>query len=196
MFEIKDTGITPPCGWVFKVAQMNIDIEASSYDQLVTKARQIYEINHQPIPEDLEQQIHKHICQLCPTGVCKSFFNRFAFAARTLMNGTAAFSMMMRKGKGGLVSPEEAERRAAICTECSYNTDNPPCYKCRSYETIIQRVTHGRSTTKDDQINVCGMCGCFLRAMVHCDVGVLRAATPKRSVRYYPDHCWKKQQLK
>lgn len=194
-YEIKDKGLTLPCGWVYHVPETNMDVKADDWDELVQKTRDIYTINHRDIPEDLEKQIERHICLLCPTGICGSFFNRLAFSTRTLMNGTSAFAMMMRQGKGGLVSGDVAEDRAKVCVECSYNTKNPPCYTCKSFETIIQRIIGHRKTTKDDQLNVCGMCGCFIRAMVHCDVGVLQAATRDKDVARHPDHCWKKKLL-
>lgn len=195
VYKLNDTGLTPPCGWIYSIPETKVEIEADSYDHLLKLVGENYRVNKIEIPRDIEYLIQDYICHRCPTGFCGKFVNRFAFTARTLLNGTTALAIMIRQGKGSFVSHDKAEGRALVCSNCPMNAENPGCYACKGFEAVVKGVRRDRRTSLDHKLKVCGICGCFIKALVHVDVNILRATTLTKQIKQYPDFCWKRKEL-
>ena len=75
------------------------------------------------------------------------------------------------------------------------NTQNPSCYSCKGFKAIVDKVQKGRKTELDKKLKVCAICKCFTKAMVHVDVKILKETTSKKSIKKYPDYCWKRKEL-
>lgn len=92
--------------------------------------------------------------------------------------------------------PEEAERRAKICTEgnegavCPENIfpDKGPFVKYS--DAIAEASTWGRSTSQDVKLGNCGACGCTLKAKVHFG-GMLEFKAEE--LNRMPEYCWQKK---
>lgn len=93
--------------------------------------------------------------------------------------------------EGRLVSQEEAERRAAICAACPFNTDKVTefCVSCatRSLVSNINQFLTDRHTSKDGELKFCGKCGCDLKMKAWCP----KDAMDEPDLReVWPEHCW------
>jgi|TARA_Y100000289_G_scaffold46842_1_gene47040 hypothetical protein len=192
MFKIKDMSITPPPGWNYFIPETKVEVEADDYEELIDMIYYNYHINKIEPPMNLEELVHHDICIKSPTGICNKE-NRLAFNITDLINGTIAFAIMMRKGKGAFVDQKEAERRASICSKCPLNVQNPACYSCLGFESVIKKVQKGRNTSKDSELKVCGVCKCFTKALVHVDIDIIKATTKAKHAKLYPSGCWKKE---
>ena len=195
-YELSDSNQTPPCGWTYLIPETGLDVEAGSLEELLDAVRVNLELNQ--IPYDRKKiypEVLKSICERSPTGTCRNFVNRLFVRSREVMNGTIALSIMIRKGKGAFVSGEVAMARAVVCKDCSFNIENPGCVSCKGFKSIIDGAKRGRSTTLDGELNTCGVCKCFIQALVHMDVAVLAATTNSKQLRMYPAYCWKKKLL-
>lgn len=192
--KIKDLSITPPPGWVYYIPETKVKIEADDYEELIEMIYWNYHINKIEPPHNLDALVQNDICKQSPTGICDKP-NKFVILPIDIMRGTTAFAIMMKQGKGAFVDQEEAERRASICAECPLNVRNPGCYSCKGFKFLIEKVKKGRNTSKDDKLNVCAVCKCFTKALVHVDLGIIKATTRVSHASRYPNHCWKKHIL-
>lgn len=197
MYKLIDTGKTPSCGWNYKSPHTDVVIKGKSFDDLVKKVRANLELNNVSFdPTRLVPEIMDDLCKRSITGTCEGFINWFVNTARTVMNGTNALAIMIRRGEGAFVPHQLAEERAKNCASCIYNVSNPGCITCKGFKTIIDSARRGRTTTLDGELNTCGICGCFIQALVHVDADILRITTPRKMLKYYPDSCWKKLDIK
>lgn len=193
--KMKDTGLTPPCGWIYVPDFVKTTIKANSFENLCENVRAIYKINNRECPSDLDDRIQDYLCRMSPTGFSAGFVNKLVFTSRTLISGTAAMGALLRFKDAGFVDQQTAEERALICSACCYNVENPGCYSCKGFAAVINQVRRGRTSVLDNQLKVCGVCGCFIKALIHVNRNVLKASTKKRDVGHYPDWCWKKQEI-
>jgi hypothetical protein len=193
--KLNDIGLTPPCGWIYAPDFVGTTIKANSFKELCENVRAIYHINHRELPDDLDDRIQDYLCRMSPTGFSAGFVNKLVFTSRTLMSGTAALGALLRFQGGGFVDQQTADERALICSQCDYNVANPSCYTCKGFAVVINQVRRGRTSVLDNKLNVCGICGCFIKALIHVNRHVLKASTKKRDVGHYPDWCWKKTEI-
>jgi len=106
-------------------------------------------------------------------------------------------------GAGGKpVDKQIAEERAAICITCPKNvalrwweamTKDPIAEAMR----VALEVKHGMviSTSKDEQLGVCQICGCCLPLKVHVPMEHIKDVLKDNSFSDAPDYCWIKKGL-
>ncbi len=82
-----------------------------------------------------------------------------------------------------------------ICASCPMNVQNPGCFTCKGFKSLVNRIKGKRKTTLDKDLKVCGICKCFIQALVHVDKKILQETTRKKQIKKYPDFCWKKKEL-
>lgn len=97
---------------------------------------------------------------------------------------------------GGFVTQEEAERRATICSSgmdgkpCKHNEHINGCMGCKGIGSALGKILNGRTTSKDQELNVCTACGgCALKAKVWFPREVISVDESK-----LPSWCWEKTQ--
>lgn len=83
-----------------------------------------------------------------------------------------------------LVPQDEAERRASICAQCPRNVDIPACMGCSGVAAALEALT-SRSTTQDDKLKGCEVCGCVSKLAVHFPLETVDTSLT------YPTWCWK-----
>lgn len=89
----------------------------------------------------------------------------------------------------GYVSQEEADRRAAICVSCPYNSQAMGgCGACAQTAAALTPGMLARHTQFDDKLKTCACCKCFLRIMVHMPISSLGG----HDVAPRPSWCWVK----
>lgn len=62
---------------------------------------------------------------------------------------------------GTFVDQEEAERRASICIQCPMNVTVAGCKGCSSVLKWAKEKLGGNTTSKDQALESCRVCGCF-----------------------------------
>lgn len=65
-----------------------------------------------------------------------------------------------------LVSQQEAEERASVCRGCRHNVDVAGCEGCSGLLGEVGAFLSGMKTLKDDDLKVCDLCHCYLKAKV------------------------------
>lgn len=90
------------------------------------------------------------------------------------------------------VSPEEANRRAAICVGCPLNRVVGGCLGCIKFADIVATANGSRSTEFDEKLENCLVCGCSNKAQVWLPLEFLHTDKHKERNHQFPDHCWKK----
>jgi len=88
------------------------------------------------------------------------------------------------------VATGEAERRAAICKGCPLNVGLHGCGSCRQSLDAIRTTIMKLTTTQDENLKACGVCGCELKTAVHVPLEVLKKGQTDDLV--FPDWCWQK----
>lgn len=89
------------------------------------------------------------------------------------------------------VSEEEADQRSKICAACPYNMPvDAPCTGCADLVGKATSLIGGRTTSQDDKLKSCAICGCDNRAQIHVALHVLANGVSQEMK--FPDFCWKK----
>jgi len=95
------------------------------------------------------------------------------------------------KSGGRVVSQEEAERRAEICTACEFNNpknkDEKGCLSCIAKKIYFAIRKRTPETSLDDKLTFCKVCNCELKIKVHLP---LSAIDNEGIIHKYPWHCW------
>lgn len=94
---------------------------------------------------------------------------------------------------GEYASPDEAEKRAAVCVMCDRNVD-VDCAQCQvtAIAMKILKVVGQRKTLVDDRLKHCAECGCSNRIKVWVPMTVIKEKTPVEAMERLPAHCWMK----
>lgn len=95
----------------------------------------------------------------------------------------------------------EAERRARVCSTCHQNRDVSGCRGCTmpGITAIVDQIRSGRSTSLDDALRVCCMCGCTLSAKVWVPLDILLAHSPSgqmERIKSKAPWCWMLEEAK
>lgn len=111
-----------------------------------------------------------------------------------ILRGTKVIYDFKRAGSP-LVAQEEAERRAAICINCSRNVDYAkPCSGiCKDLVDLVKSVVGGAATKYDSMLKACDICACSNVAQVHVPaVFLAEGVTPAMMVQFKTvGNCWK-----
>ena len=197
MKKLIDETSVPPCGWTYTVPLSGYEAKGACFLDLCHDVSKNLALNNAEMaPAKIREVVMDDVCSRCPTGICEGVVNNLFVRSRAVMNGTIALAMMIKRGVGAFVSRDVANSRAAICVECEYNIENPGCSTCKGFGVIIRSVKRGRTTNYDGDLKTCGVCRCFIEALVHVDAAIIDRTTSRKSYRYYPDHCWKMKLLK
>ncbi len=185
------TIVGDPYGFFYYVEATNTVFINYGWKDLVKRVTEHLQGNGIEIPINLGLIMQETFCQHRPDFCAE----RDPDAERKI----TAWQMMKRFYKGAvepflqnrLVGQEEAERRAAICASCPFNTDKITefCVSCatRSLVSNINQFLTTRHTSKDGELKFCGVCQCDLK---------MKAWAPKDSMdepelrERWPEHCW------
>ena len=115
----------------------------------------------------------------------------FALAVEGLIESKAT-------GTNVHVVKDEAERRAAICSNCPKNLPVGNCWGCGVLGSLYRKLLGYLTTSKDPLLQSCDVCGCDNKVSVHLaeDVHVLVAQKQGLEADEFPSPCWKKNILR
>lgn len=180
-------------------------IEAPSWPTLVVEVEKHRTANGLPITADMEELIEDNACRrLVERGFLNQCVNRehewipyvpkLKLRVRDVIRGTLTIGNFILKGRP-LVSQDEAESRAAVCADCSFNVPHDDCQPCDSakVEEAMKRLIKNKKTASDSRLRACYWCGCFNKAQVWFPLDVIEPFLSDGTRAQLPDHCWKKQ---
>ena len=128
-------------------------------------------------------------------GEAPALKKRFFPNQSQIVNGTKAILAGLTQGKKALVTQEEAEERAKICSVCPNNLHIGGCYSCSAAYNLVKRV-FDRKTRYDHVLRVCSICGCLNAAQVHVTAKILKDSSKGMDAKDYPEtNCWKRELL-
>jgi len=185
----------PPTGWVYEITLDGTKYMFQSPMRLglMQQLRQWYENKGLEWPGDPEMKarVEDYICQLTPNSFCIGGPKnpRIPFlSTHAIRDATRLFLARAFKGKGILVPPAEAERRAKICASCPSNLHGI-CTSCagNEFQDIFRWfIQQGRTTSYDSVLDTCAVCGCLLKAKAHVSIAELATLEKHK----YPENCW------
>ena len=206
-FQISDRGTTPPNGWRWVQPESGQVFEHYSRDAFFEAIRNHRLANGYPISADWREEIEDGICRTHPEWgqtICRRIQSLGARrpisfgAMQSFLNVMGSWTTGIAKGEDAFVSPEEAQRRAAICAGCEFNVAYGfSCGGCM--DRLMRALTFiGRRETEFDQhLGSCAICSCALKAAVWLPLEVQQSGLNEQlraEFRAVP-HCWKKQNL-
>jgi hypothetical protein len=105
-------------------------------------------------------------------------------------------TMLHNLAKGGQrVDQVVANERAAICASCVNNVDPvgcAPCLNSGAAAAAIGILIGDRTTSSENALKSCAMCGCMNKAQVWFPIQDLQAGMSQALRNSLPDNCWKK----
>ena len=156
-----------------------------------------------PIGLNFAQEIEQALCEKyresCPK-CCKTEDLRDELQYPHRINygdvvvGTRVMVNFEKSGRR-LVSREEAERRAAICSGCRYNMQfSKPCGGiCGALKGIIEAIVDPQGTKYDEGLHSCYICRCYLSVAIWVPLEVQWPPLSDYQKGQFStlSHCWK-----
>ena len=128
-----------------------------------------------PVGLGFESEVEQVICrqhpEICFTEDPRAPLQPVVLNLQDVVSGTEIMARVILAGHKAFVTQEEAERRASICSTCKFNVQHHKgCGGgiCGRLLELVKATVQG-PTSKDDQINACYICHCYLKASVWID---------------------------
>lgn len=178
--KLKSRGIIP-YGGGFKILDplTGIRVEAVTWDHLVSKVRDERKANGAPIGLELEDEVEQWACIAHPDEVevvDPRLPKRRSLGLDDVVRGTQILAAFKLAGSP-LVSQQEANRRAKICSRCQMNQMwQHGCSICSKVEDVVMKIVGNVRTENDQQLFSCSICSCSLKAAVHIPNSILNRA--------------------
>lgn len=154
--------------------------------------------NGAPVGLGLEDEVEQWICEAYPQE-CQlaDTLNvpKRSWGMMDIVRGTIVFAKRQITGES-LVTQEEANRRAQICSTCKpYATEfHKPCAGLCSELVQLLSGIGNRATPHDNSVRSCSICGCWTKVAVWFPVDLqwsVLSDTQKAQFQSVP-WCWKK----
>lgn len=195
MALLKSSREVPPGGWKYVERETGQRFESDDYDHLVASVRRHREYKGLPV-DDLDTLIQSQICLGLTTEECRPQPGEtFRPVTNLTQRLTADMALSANKAllvwlKGGmdLVDKAEADRRAAVCRTCPFNTPASGC-SCHGIYRMIEFLTP--TARRQPGLSVCMCCGCSLQAKVNLPAEAVRASLSKEVS--LPPWCWQRE---
>jgi hypothetical protein len=190
---LKTIRTTPPGGWRYVQAESGYAMEANTLYDLAGKVAAHRRNMEYPMGTDIAKEIEEWICDRIPFKDQAEWCDTTSLTPpRTRVHWTMVQSFLQTAGAWlladrQLVPQEEAERRAAICADCPFNVGMSGCAVCYATLNGLRGSMMHRSTSQDDKLQACGICGCDNKTQAHIPLNVLAKGVPHT----YPNFCWK-----
>lgn len=163
-----------------------------------SKIREHREGNNLPIPDNMMAIAEDQLCGSIPPERCiyevgdKPPVNVQGLSLAKVKSWVIAIANRALAG-APMVDKSEAERRAAICVSCPYNiVPESGCGSCQ--QKLVEMLTPGiraRSTSQDERLKSCAVCGCWNRVAVWFPLDILQKSATPEQLNSYPDFCWR-----
>lgn len=194
-YRLNNPDLVPAGGWRYEDPSNGVIIKGGSLSQL-SKRVGLDRLKRGVPAGDVLGDITDYLCSIQQPGskLC-SFFNedkvtgpRRKYNIEDVKSYLKAITTTVKKG---VVTQEEANRRAGICTMCHHNKQLPGCTGCSNISDAVFKVIGAKTTPMDPNLKECGICGCSLKAKVWVlDEGIVSAPNVTENKDLFPDHCW------
>lgn len=199
-WKLKNIRDVVPRGFAYKHPETGHVSEGNSYEAWMSKVQEHRRGNNLPPldPAVAEDQL----CSKLPPQSCKQYcqsadpaaesVNAVALHWTDILRGTKTIAAFKLAGSP-LVSQEEANRRAAICFRCQFNTPFvKPCGgMCGELLEVVNAIVGGARTDHADSLEACAVCSCALTAKIWIPLEILqRYESPELAAKYPASHCW------
>jgi hypothetical protein len=189
-------------------------VRGATFKGLISQVEQYRYANGLEVPPNLRRLVEEQICRALEQRGLGEHSERCEFLSaddaknppalrdwrrgpRDLINfGKAVRVVAGELGKGNpvCVSREEAERRAAICSQCPHNVPIGNCWGCGELGALFRAVQGGLETSADPRLHSCDRCGCNLRTKVWITEEALNLVEREQGIgaEEFPEWCWRK----
>lgn len=176
-------------GYAHPVEQTKTVIVALNFKQLVEAVKKHLEANDIPVPVTLEREMNEAACAEFPYQ-CEELDPDAERKISLWYQAKKFFTAVISAATQGLVSQEEAERRALICSTCPFNGGaslnlcSGGCHTAKFVKEAAEALST-KHTSLDNKLNTCGLCECSLK---------LKIWVPKEGMEdaliEWPAWCW------
>lgn len=190
MLKFRMQNQVPPGNvYFYHVEETDTDLEHPTFQVLLLNLRSHYAANGLTYPENMQELVEDYMCHMLPESFCRGTSTRpraKVISRQQIRDFTKALLNAARYKGSAYVDQAEADKRAAICVQCKYNTSSM-CTTCDGLKAFAKTLLGGgRETRLDQYLKICYFCGCLLRVKVHMsDLGLSGL-----SKQDYPEWCW------
>lgn len=193
--RLEERSLGPPGGWGYTQKESGVAFRAITFGQLLEMVGKHRRGNKYDTSPGWEERFEEEFCQQnqlvgtqwCPDREAEARAPRLIGLADVRRFLNSALSMV-QAGGDMFVSQEEAERRAAICSECPNNAAIGGCVGCNGVRALVSKVRGSRTTAQDSRLRQCTVCGCDNQVKVW-----LKDSVVDNEGLNFPDHCWAKK---
>ena len=163
--------------------------KAPSLEALCAHIRRYREQNGLPPIEFLEDVVINYCCGLkANLGVCEEYPYPLKRGVFHYIKG--GMSLLQNVLYDRMVSQEEADRRAKICTNCPHNVFPDKGAFIKWSDRLAEASTGGKRSAHHNELGNCAVCTCPLRAKVWA---VPPFGNSEEENKALPDFCWQKK---
>lgn len=178
----------PPLGWIVNCPIVNEEVYGGDFWDMVKNCEKLVLSKGIATPLDFVTQIEHNLCdRLAGDSGCVpcSRIKQTLGFGEIVRWVRAMYSFAVNQGFQ-LVPQEEAERRAKICAACPYQINTSGCWGCKGIAGMLPQIAGAKTTSYDNQLKACGVCGCYNAVAVHLPIDVQSSEKLE-----FPDFCWK-----
>lgn len=180
-------------GFVYVQPESGLEFKHARMEYLIAQIKKHRLANNYPIGTNFEQEIEAAVCNRNPE-LCKDMAMQptVQLGLADILRGTRVIGEFVAKGMP-FVSDTEADRRAATCSNCTFNMDyHKPCAACGGLAELVTGIVGGRKTKYDGKLKACNVCHCANAAQIHIPLEILRKGVTSEMDTNWPENCWKK----
>jgi hypothetical protein len=173
------SGLGVPYGGIYllDLPEKGMVGSGTDFGMLLDRIREWRRANGVPIGLGFEEEVEREICPRYPDMCYETDVRVPKLGGRLglgdIVSGTKNLLRFKIAGSP-LVSQEEANRRAAICAKCPWNTDfQMPCGGgCGALKGLAQQFIGNQTTPYDNNLKSCSICHCYNSVAVWLPVGI------------------------
>jgi hypothetical protein len=178
----------PPQGWWVSCPIVGDPVRGGDWHDMVANCEKLLISKGITPPVDFVSQIEHNLCDRMAGHVhcvsCTQEKQTLGFSQ--IVRWVKAMYHFAKDNKFQLVDQEEAERRAKICAACPHQIATSGCWGCKGIAGMLPQIAGAKTTSYDQQLKACGICGCYNAVSVHLPVDAQGGEGLN-----FPAFCWK-----
>ena len=194
----------PNCNWEINRPDLGFVGTGYLFDVLSKSCQNYRKANGIPIglgfEAELENALHEQYAKDFPNAFItddpRAPITIRGLSIGDVLHGTKVLASFVAAGRP-TVDPQEALRRAAICSGCRFNVQHSkPCGGiCGELRDMVMAIVGNRTTQYDSQLHACFICKCFLQAAVWLPLEIQnKGLTEFQRIQFgQVGNCWKRE---
>ena len=201
--KVTKTQVGPNCMWQVNRPDLGMVGEGYTFEVLAKEVKAYRKANGIPVGLEFEDELEQVLCaqhpELAVTDDPRGPVDVRPLRMNDVLLGTKVMVRFVGSGMK-VVDQAEANRRAAICNNCTLNIHFAKACGgglCGELLELVNLVIAGKKTMFDSQLQSCAICKCLLQLAIWLP---LKTQVPpmsdfqKAQFENVP-HCWKKASL-